>query len=106
MPPDGAPLPAHLSHPISSNLRSDFKDLIKQKFDARVNYDKDNERHPTLAAQLVSRANLQPGWTVLDLACGTGLVTYLAAADVGPDGFATGVDLSAGLLQQVTRCVQ
>jgi len=68
---------------------SDFKSLIKQKFDARTSYDKDNERHPTLAAQLVKRSNLRLGWQVLDLACGSGLVTYLAAADVGSAGFVT-----------------
>ncbi|DBB16987.1 TPA: hypothetical protein ACH3X3_014092 [Trebouxia sp. C0006] len=79
---------------------SDFKILIKQKFDARTSYDKDNERHPTLAAQLVKRSNLRLGWQVLDLACGSGLVTYLAAADVGSAGFVTGMDLSTGLLQQ------
>lgn len=79
---------------------SDFKSLIKQKFDARTSYDKDNERHPTLAAQLVKRSDLRLGWQVLDLACGSGLVTYLAAADVGSAGFVTGIDLSTGLLQQ------
>lgn len=79
---------------------SSFKLLIKQKFDARTDYDRDNDRHPTLAAQLVKRAHLRPGWKVLDLACGTGLVTYLAAADVGPGGFVTGMDLSPGLLAQ------
>jgi len=81
---------------------SDFKSLIKQKFDARTSYDKDNERHPTLATQLVKRSNLRLGWQVLDLACGSGLVTYLAAADVGSAGFVTGMDLSTGLLQQVS----
>lgn len=39
---------------------------------------------------------------MLDLACGTGLVTYLAATQVGSSGFVTGMDLSPGLLQQVT----
>ncbi len=81
---------------------SDFKILIKQKFDARTSYDKDNERHPTLATQLVKRSNLRLGWRVLDLACGSGLVTYLAAADVGSAGFVTGMDLSTGLLEQVS----
>ncbi|KAL0021781.1 hypothetical protein WJX79_010030 [Trebouxia sp. C0005] len=46
----------------AGELTSDFKSLIKQKFDARTSYDKDNERHPTLAAQLVKRSNLRLGW--------------------------------------------
>ena len=82
---------------------SSFKHLIKEKFDARTEYDKDNARHPTLAAQLVERSKLQRGWTVLDLACGTGLVTFLAAAEIGPTGSAVGVDISPGMIQQVIR---
>lgn len=36
-------------------LDSSFKVLIKHKFDARTNYDKDNERHPTLAVSRKSQ---------------------------------------------------
>ncbi|EAW18022.1 class I SAM-dependent methyltransferase [Aspergillus fischeri NRRL 181] len=39
----------------------------------------------------------QPGAHVHDLACGTGLVTFLAEAQVGPTGY-VGVDISAGML--------
>lgn len=78
-----------------------FKGLIKAKFDARLEYDKDNDRHPKLAAELVDRASLQQGWNVLDIACGTGLATYPAAEAVGPEGSVTGIDLSPGLIKQV-----
>ena len=80
---------------------STYKDLVTQKFDARTEYDKDNDRHPEVAAKLVARAKLQRGWNVLDLACGTGLVTYLAAANVGPNGSIKAMDLSPGMIQQV-----
>ena len=73
---------------------STFKDLVTQKFDARTEYDKNNNHQPKVAAELVARAKLRQGWDVLDLACGTGLVTYLAAADVGPNGSVKAMDLS------------
>lgn len=80
---------------------STFKQLVKDKFDARTEYDKDNKRHPKLAAELVERAELKKGWTVLDLACGTGLVTFLSAAKVGASGSVVGIDISPGMVQQV-----
>ena len=82
-----------------------FKQLIKDKFDARTEYDKDNKRHPKLALELVQRADLQSGWAVLDLACGTGFVTFLAAEKVGASGYVAGVDLSSRMVQQVKLCL-
>ena len=82
-----------------------FKQLIKDKFDARTQYDKDNKRHPKLAIELVQRARLQSGWAVLDLACGTGLVTFLAAEKVGASGYVAGVDISSVMIQQVHLCL-
>jgi ubiquinone/menaquinone biosynthesis C-methylase UbiE len=43
---------------------------------------------------LLQRAALAPGERVLDVACGTGLVTLAAARRVGAEGHALGVDLS------------
>lgn len=50
------------------------------------------------APGLVALAALQPGERVLDVACGTGLVTRLAAPEVGPTGQVTGLDYNAGML--------
>ncbi len=47
---------------------------------------------------LVGLAELKPGERVLDLACGTGVVARLAAAQVGPTGRVTGLDFNAGML--------
>lgn len=49
-------------------------------------------------AALLDSATLQPGERVLDLACGTGLVTLAAARAVGPSGHALGTDLSGEMV--------
>jgi ubiquinone/menaquinone biosynthesis C-methylase UbiE len=50
------------------------------------------------APSLVDAAHLARGERVLDLACGTGVVTRVAAQRVGPQGGVTGVDLNAGMI--------
>ncbi len=51
-----------------------------------------------LAADLVSIAALNPGERVLDVACGTGVVTRLAAKAVGATGAVAGLDVNPGML--------
>jgi ubiquinone/menaquinone biosynthesis C-methylase UbiE len=53
-------------------------------------------QHQLAPAQtaLLEMARLSPGERVLDVACGTGLVTLRAAAFVGPNGTVIGTDLS------------
>ncbi|HEY7238316.1 MAG TPA: methyltransferase domain-containing protein [Burkholderiales bacterium] len=50
------------------------------------------------APLLIDAVLLQPGRSVLDVACGTGVVARLAAQRVGPRGRVTGVDLNAGMI--------
>lgn len=47
---------------------------------------------------LMAAAALAPGESVLDVGCGTGPTTRIAAATVGPDGSVTGVDVSSDML--------
>lgn len=56
-----------------------------------------------MASHLVDRAALRPGERVLDVACGTGIVTRMAAARVGPAGRVTGVDLNPTMLEVAAR---
>ena len=49
------------------------------------------------AEGIVYRAHLRAGEEVLDLACGTGVVTRLVARKLTP-GHVTGLDLNAGML--------
>lgn len=51
-----------------------------------------------LARDLVARAALRPGERVLDVACGTGVVTRLAAERAAPGGIVAGLDVNAAML--------
>jgi ubiquinone/menaquinone biosynthesis C-methylase UbiE len=57
-----------------------------------------------LAADLVEAAALQHGERVLDVACGTGVVTRLAAERLGNSGRLAGTDVNPGMLE-VARSV-
>jgi ubiquinone/menaquinone biosynthesis C-methylase UbiE len=54
-------------------------------------------------ARLLALAVLKPGDKVLDVACGTGLVSLQAARAVGPQGRVVGVDLSGQMVEAATR---
>jgi demethylmenaquinone methyltransferase/2-methoxy-6-polyprenyl-1,4-benzoquinol methylase len=53
--------------------------------------------------QALRRAGLARGMTVLDVACGTGLVAREACTIVGPQGRVVGVDPSEGMLERARR---
>jgi ubiquinone/menaquinone biosynthesis C-methylase UbiE len=55
-----------------------------------------------LIAQVLQLAGLAEGMPVLDVDCGAGDVSFLAAAIVGPRGSVIGVDTSAEAVELVT----
>ena len=57
-----------------------------------------------LAVDLVQAAGIHEGQRVLDVACGTGVVTRLAAERVGPGGRVAGTDINPAMLD-VARAV-
>ncbi len=54
--------------------------------------------------QLLAWAALVPGQQVLDVACGTGLVSQPAARAVGPHGTVLGIDLSDRMVEAAAAC--
>lgn len=62
-------------------------------------------QQPLAAAQqrLIERAELRPGERVIDVGCGTGLVTMQAALAVAPGGSVLGVDLSDAMVTRANE---
>jgi ubiquinone/menaquinone biosynthesis C-methylase UbiE len=56
-----------------------------------------------VTAAVLDAAELQPGQRVLDVGCGSGDVTLLAARRVGPRGLALGVDESRSMIERARR---
>lgn len=52
--------------------------------------------------RLLAMAAVQPGEAVLDVACGTGLVTFKAADAAGPAGRVVATDISAAMVELLT----
>lgn len=51
--------------------------------------------------QLLKTANAKRGEDVLDLACGTGLVTFPLAEAIGPDGLLVATDISEKMVEEL-----
>ena len=51
-----------------------------------------------VSRDLLRAANLREGERVLDVACGTGLISRLASERVGADGAVTGIDIAPDML--------
>jgi ubiquinone/menaquinone biosynthesis C-methylase UbiE len=52
---------------------------------------------------MLELAALRPGWRVLDVACGTGLISFRAAEIVGGTGWVVGTDLSGEMVERARR---
>lgn len=52
-------------------------------------------------AELIKTANARAGETVLDIACGTGLVTFPLAEAIGPDGRLVATDISEKMIARL-----
>ena len=84
--------------------RNQAQDAQKLYDDRAARYD--DSWHPVFAHHMVQLAALQPSDHVLDLASGTGLVTFAASMAVGTNGSVVGVDISSGMLDQARASLQ
>jgi ubiquinone/menaquinone biosynthesis C-methylase UbiE len=65
--------------------------------------DYDSTWHSDFTERFISYLDIQEGQDVLDLACGTGLLTFLEAEKVGSSGTVTGVDVTPSMLAVASR---
>ena len=74
---------------------TDRLSTIRSIYDARApTYDTEAGFHPRQAADYVGWMALNPGFNVLDLACGTGAITIPSSRAAGTSGKVIGVDIS------------
>jgi ubiquinone/menaquinone biosynthesis C-methylase UbiE len=90
------PLRSH-AHLLAEHL-IDFFDWIAPRYD-----DWANGLHRKVAARLADFVDPRPGQHVLDVGCGTGLLTSHMADKVGLGGTVVGVDFSDGMLSEARR---
>ncbi|MGH9477315.1 MAG: class I SAM-dependent methyltransferase [Terriglobales bacterium] len=81
--------------PEEQKLRSEFNDwAARGKGDAMARH------HRSITERMFVRIGFEPGDRVLDLGCGSGWATRLAAERVGGRGLAVGVDVSDAMIHQ------
>ncbi|CAE7007839.1 hypothetical protein CFE70_001507 [Pyrenophora teres f. teres 0-1] len=66
-------------------------------------WDYDATWHNDFTKRFMTYLDIQPGQEVLDLACGTGLLTFREAEAVGSSGQVVGVDVTPGMLAVATH---
>lgn len=73
---------------------------------SRIYLDEIDERFAAVVEQVIARAHLEQGQTVLDLGTGTGAVALRAGSLVGSSGHVIGVDISPDMLALAQRRVE
>jgi ubiquinone/menaquinone biosynthesis C-methylase UbiE len=77
----------------------------RQGWDRAVSYYQTywQEQLRTAHERVLLAADLRPGQQVIDIACGTGMVTIPAATEVGPDGHVLATDISPKMVDDTAR---
>lgn len=78
-------------------------DSVKSMYDERSEQYDENQVHVKQAQDYIQWASPKKGESLLDLACGTGLVALSAKPQVGESGHVVGVDISEGMLNVARR---
>ena len=87
----------------TSNMSDNRQSANAIKFYEAKTRDYDGTWHDDFTKRFISYLDIQPGQHVLDLACGTGLLTFLEAEKVGPSGNVIGIDVTPGMIAIAAR---
>ena len=104
---------SHSRHPLSSILTpsmfvrpemnksesQEYKRAIANLYSRRSGTYDNSEWHDRMARRLVDYARITADSAVLDIATGTGMVAFYAAAKVGTHGSVIGIDISEGMIE-------
>ncbi|MCJ1281784.1 hypothetical protein MMC26_001107 [Xylographa opegraphella] len=88
--------------PPSPQERLNNEAAMERIFGSRARF-YDNPFHRQMADDYLGWIDLEPGQTLIDMACGTGLISIPAKRLVGPSGHVTGIDISRGMLAEAQR---
>jgi ubiquinone/menaquinone biosynthesis C-methylase UbiE len=83
---------------VSEEHRPDANEALHKYSELAPTYDRLTRRSAPMRRLAVKRLELQPGQTVLDIGCGTGLTFSLLEHRIGREGRLVGVDLSGDML--------
>ncbi|MCJ1295116.1 hypothetical protein MMC34_006677 [Xylographa carneopallida] len=86
----------------SSQQRLDQEATMERVFGSRASF-YDNAFHRQMADDYLKWIDLEPGQNLIDMACGTGLISIPAKNLVGPSGRVVGIDISGGMLKEARR---
>ncbi|MCJ1421604.1 hypothetical protein MMC32_007968 [Xylographa parallela] len=78
---------------------------MERAFGSRARF-YDNAFHRQMADDYLKWVDLEPGQNLLDMACGTGLISIPAKSVVGPSGHVVGIDISGGMLAEARHKAQ
>lgn len=96
-PVDKAGIPVHIGA-MSHDIHQEFFDKLAAEWDFMFTAE-DLER----LAHIVDSFEVKPGWDILDLGCGTGVLFDILRRKTGPTGSVTGVDFSIQMAQIAHR---
>lgn len=97
-PPPSGPAPPQAGRPPGAGSAPDPERARTLYRAHAASYDASARRTMPLRRRTIAGLRLQPGQTVLDVACGTGLSLALLCEAVGPSGRVIGVEVSPEML--------
>nr|WP_321238441.1 class I SAM-dependent methyltransferase [uncultured Tolumonas sp.] len=85
---------------IKTEQVQEYKQGIARFYSQRSQSYDDSAWHDKIARKLVDYSNIAVNSKVLDIATGTGMVTFYVATKLGPHGSVIGIDIAEGMIER------